>query len=504
MKRIIFFLALASMGLTTVRAQCPMPCWKESFPYYFCDATGARHLKCSSDPTHEPGLTPVLTHIPGCVNVVPIDPSLDFQPSGPVPDAPVPPSREGVFGWQWSPQNYDPLAGWQDEYEWEIAHAQYISDSSNFVNGLPLLEPDTTDDITYPTDYDKATAMAWYNADLETIWLYYEKDYEETYLPDSTAHANGTDVPYTQVWNNAQANSDAQDGLNAWLGICNLQGDPNCCIYIEPDNNKQNWQGNYDPTAGKVSFHLGVTHGTGTYCSDGSSCPDHTSRFISYNATNSFLYANNDDQDLHSPSYILHPSPFNGWYTGPTVPPGNVVDPYQYYSFRQMVEHEIGHFLGMQHPEQKADDGTTCPNNQTLCGGSSGTSEPMLMSTTGIAPNDAPHVLQPDDKCMFEKLYCPQNLGVAQPQEPYGLNPEVFPNPTTGACKLQYEVSDRAFVRVAIYDVLGNQIRIVSSGYEEPGKRTISLGTESLSSGQYVCRVQVGEYVTYFNIAVER
>jgi hypothetical protein len=59
-------------------------------------------------------------------------------------------------------------------------------------------------------------------------------------------------------------------------------------------------------------------------------------------------------------------------------------------------------------------------------------------------------------------------------------------------------------VQVAIYDVLGNQVRMVSSGYEEEGQQTISLGTETLPSGNYVCRVRVGDRVSYINLAITK
>ena len=84
------------------------------------------------------------------------------------------------------------------------------------------------------------------------------------------------------------------------------------------------------------------------------------------------------------------------------------------------------------------------------------------------------------------------------------LNPQLYPNPSTGACTLVYQVDGESFIQVAIYDVAGNQVRVVSSEYEGEGQHTISLGTESLPSGNYVCQVRVGDRVCYINLVITK
>jgi photosystem II stability/assembly factor-like uncharacterized protein len=81
---------------------------------------------------------------------------------------------------------------------------------------------------------------------------------------------------------------------------------------------------------------------------------------------------------------------------------------------------------------------------------------------------------------------------------------KIFPNPSTGATELDYTISNYSFVQITIYNVLGNQVRLVSSGYLNAGPQSISLGTESLPSGNYVCRVRVGDQVNYINLAITR
>jgi hypothetical protein len=166
-----------------------------------------------------------------------------------------------------------------------------------------------------------------------------------------------------------------------------------------------------------------------------------------------------------------------------------------------MVEHEEGHFLDMNHPDRLTSDSASCVNNLTACSGIA-----MLMYSKSLRPNTEPVPLQPDDKCMFEKLYCPGTGydGVQEVQVPEPPTPEIFPNPTTGACQLQYLVMDDALVQIAIYDALGKELRSVFSGYGESGQQSISLGTETLPSGNYVCRVRIGDRVSYINLAITK
>jgi hypothetical protein len=69
---------------------------------------------------------------------------------------------------------------------------------------------------------------------------------------------------------------------------------------------------------------------------------------------------------------------------------------------------------------------------------------------------------------------------------------------------LTFDVEDRSFVQVTIYDLLGKEVNIVSSGYDEQGPQSISLGTESLPSGNYVCRVRVGDRAAYINLVIKK
>ncbi|HET6400489.1 MAG TPA: T9SS type A sorting domain-containing protein [Candidatus Kapabacteria bacterium] len=443
---------------------------------------------------------------------MPIDPNTDYQPSQTRPPKPPNPDHWALYlvsvdstypPWM-HPYNSDPGFWNYDSSAYVAGLEQWDLDSSTYFR---VWWGDTINQYLINTSGLDSNAVTIAND-------YYDLDGNMWFSPyygeglDSAQWANGYDVDYDTVWNNSQATQDAMDGLNAWLAVCHLQGDPNCCIEIKPDNNSNDWKGNYDPTQGSRTFALGRTPGLGEYCSDGNSCPDSSWRNIIYNTTNSFYYQKNDNFPHPDPSFVLYPfSPFEGWFTGSTTPEGtDTMAEYAHkdFSFRQIVSHEIGHWLGLSHPDQVADGNDTCTNNVTKCHGTQ-----LMTSGPGMPPEPGidPIGIQPDDACEFQKLYCPESQydGVSeQPAVPQPPSPQIFPNPTTGASKLKYQVPDREFVEIAIYDVLGSGIKAVFSGYVGAGQHAISLGTEAFPSGRYVCRVRIGESVTYLNVAVER
>ncbi len=496
---------------------CPIPCGNQSFPYLFCFVTGSKTALCSTNP-NDPitGYVPAKSKMPGCVNIVPIDASLWWQPASAVPDfTETPPDKETM--WEeyesailacsscWPPPYDLGSDEWEgDEKAYDYALEQWDLDSSSFFNQTGEAIVDTIgldDDFAWDfiVDYRiQAHSVLWNNWD--TTYGDYQRD--------STRHFKGNDVSYAQVFSSGDANVDGQNDLNSWLGICSLTGDATCCIAVEGDTNVTHWPGNYEMSGNgiKLRYPVGLTYGT-PGCPDGSSCPNPSSRYITYNATNNFFYENNSDIILISPEYILHPAvPLHGWYTGAGPNADAANQGYYDFSFKEVIEHEMGHWLGLLHPDSIL-RGDTCKNNYNYCK-SSIPGYWMLMGAGQAQPNIPPRGLGTDDSCMFAKLYCPTlsdtTLAVSTPQVPDWFNPEVFPNPSNGEMTLTFTTLAQSLTQISIYDVLGNQVRLVSSGYEESGPQSISLGTETLPSGSYVCRVRVGDRVSYINLAITK
>ncbi|MGI0135088.1 MAG: T9SS type A sorting domain-containing protein [Candidatus Micrarchaeaceae archaeon] len=223
-------------------------------------------------------------------------------------------------------------------------------------------------------------------------------------------------------------------------------------------------------------------------------------------------------------SYILHSVPKMSYYTSQTAVP-DVYSGFSSMSFYTLMQHEIGHILGLTHPDQVDGSGDTCSNCYTQNPSwSTDTAGRDVFHPAGyvtimqpIINNGLPPMqLSDEDRCQFQKLYCPPacgpsnggcalTAGVSEQNFPQDLiHPEVFPNPTNNGMTLNFRVPQRGFVQVLIFDVLGNRVRLVTSRYMDVSSQAISLGTEFLPSGHYVCRVQVGDVVQDINVVIER
>jgi photosystem II stability/assembly factor-like uncharacterized protein len=60
-----------------------------------------------------------------------------------------------------------------------------------------------------------------------------------------------------------------------------------------------------------------------------------------------------------------------------------------------------------------------------------------------------------------------------------------YPNPFNASTKISYWVSQRGFVSLVVYDVLGRQVASLATGEQNAGAYTVDFGGETLSSGLY-------------------
>ena len=68
-----------------------------------------------------------------------------------------------------------------------------------------------------------------------------------------------------------------------------------------------------------------------------------------------------------------------------------------------------------------------------------------------------------------------------------------YPNPTTGAATLRYELDREATVTVEVFDVLGRRVQVLETGPQAPGSRQVEIDGRSLSAGSYLVRVRLGD-----------
>ena len=74
-----------------------------------------------------------------------------------------------------------------------------------------------------------------------------------------------------------------------------------------------------------------------------------------------------------------------------------------------------------------------------------------------------------------------------------------YPNPFNPVTRILYDIPDASFVTITIYDLLGHQVRILVSRYEEPGYKSIVWNATNnqgmpVSAGMYLYSITADEF----------
>lgn len=70
-----------------------------------------------------------------------------------------------------------------------------------------------------------------------------------------------------------------------------------------------------------------------------------------------------------------------------------------------------------------------------------------------------------------------------------------YPNPFNPKTMIKYSIPDAAFVDLRIFNLLGQEIQVLVSEYQEPGEFTINFNASELNSGLYIYKLIAGEQV---------
>ena len=75
-----------------------------------------------------------------------------------------------------------------------------------------------------------------------------------------------------------------------------------------------------------------------------------------------------------------------------------------------------------------------------------------------------------------------------------------YPNPFNPTTKIQYTLANATHVSVKVYNVLGDEVATLVNGNQDAGIHFVSFhageGTQNLSSGVYICRMEAGSFVS--------
>ncbi len=70
-----------------------------------------------------------------------------------------------------------------------------------------------------------------------------------------------------------------------------------------------------------------------------------------------------------------------------------------------------------------------------------------------------------------------------------------YPNPFNPSTTLKFSLPENGKVRLVIYDILGREILILKNDEMKAGIHTINFNAQNLSSGVYICQLQVGKKI---------
>lgn len=69
-----------------------------------------------------------------------------------------------------------------------------------------------------------------------------------------------------------------------------------------------------------------------------------------------------------------------------------------------------------------------------------------------------------------------------------------YPNPFNPTTLFKYDIVKKGFVKLAVYDILGRELKTIFEGIQSPGKYTAQFNAGSLASGVYFYRLVTNDF----------
>ena len=70
-----------------------------------------------------------------------------------------------------------------------------------------------------------------------------------------------------------------------------------------------------------------------------------------------------------------------------------------------------------------------------------------------------------------------------------------YPNPFNPSTTISYEIPKPAFVKVAIYDILGNEVALIVNEKQQPGKYDVTWDASNYASGVFFYKLTSGDFI---------
>jgi hypothetical protein len=69
-----------------------------------------------------------------------------------------------------------------------------------------------------------------------------------------------------------------------------------------------------------------------------------------------------------------------------------------------------------------------------------------------------------------------------------------YPNPFNPSTIISYQLPEKSYVMLKIFDVLGREVAILVNGVEQPGYKSVNFNPANLASGVYYYQLQTGSF----------
>ncbi len=191
------------------------------------------------------------------------------------------------------------------------------------------------------------------------------------------------------------------------------------------------------------------------------------------------------------------------------------------YNLGRTVSHEVGHWLGLLHPNgdetcgndycndtpqiERMNDGTTCNKLTSNCGGVVRTN--LIEDYMDYSPDRCMNIFTLDQKsrtraALQNSLRRQRLLQSLEPlEEKETLTVVVETNPVTIFSKLKVLFKGEKNVNISVYDLRG--ILIYEDSYERQKSNIYAIKTDKLRTGTYVIRVLAGTETSALRIVIK-
>ena len=118
----------------------------------------------------------------------------------------------------------------------------------------------------------------------------------------------------------------------------------------------------------------------------------------------------------------------------------------------------------------------------------------------GIELNDISYTFALDkiegvDKLSSDIIVSVREIGNENIPENYELS-QNYPNPFNPTTKITYSIKKEGTVSLKVFNVLGQEVRVLFNGFQKVGNYEVSFDASQLASGVYIYRLSSGSFVT--------